>query len=182
MGMDTLKSLLGNKWCRRKKPFNSEKGHKICLRIFYHTHWTFIIILLNLEATKSDTIRHMVLLLNYRDATFWRHICTVPIIFLDAAKLGIGLIFSVYNWDQPKLVCKGAYPRVIRYHLEIRPQPQISLSGGHFPQKPGFRKMAVGQRWLVNNLISFVQFVPRLWVLRIATNIWRKMQQPQNCR
>ena len=107
---------------------------------------------------------------------------TVPIIFLDAAKLGIGLIFSVYNWDQPKLVCKGAYPRVIRYHLEIRPQPQISLSGGHFPQKPGFRKMAVGQRWLVNNLISFVQFVPRLWVLRIATNIWRKMQQPQNGR
>ena len=88
--------------------------------------------------------------------------CTVPIILLDAAKLGIGLIFSVYNWDQSKLVCKGAYQRVIRYHHEIRPQIQSSLIRGHFSQKPGFTKVAVGQIWLMNNLISFWQFVPRL--------------------
>ena len=60
---------------------------------------------------------------------------------------------------------KGAYPRVIRYHHEIQPQPQSSLTRGHFPQKPGFRKMAVGQRWPMNNLISFWQFVPMFWVL-----------------
>ena len=92
-----------------------------------------------------------------------KYLHTVPCIFLDAAKIGIGLIFSVNNWDQSKLVCKGAYQRVIRYHHEIRPQPQSSLIRGHFPQKPGFTKMAVGQRWPMNNLISFWQFLPRLW-------------------
>ena len=107
---------------------------------------------------------------------------TVPIILLDAAKLEIGLIFSVYNWDQSKLVCKGAYQRVIRYHHEIRPQPQSSLIRGHFPQKPGFTKMALAQTWPMNNLISFWQIVPRLWVLMMTPYNWRKMQQPQNGR
>ena len=107
---------------------------------------------------------------------------TVPCIFLDAAKLGIGLNFSVYNWDQPWLVCNGAYQRVIRYHHEIRPQPQSSLIRGHFPQKPGFTKMALAQTWPMNNLISFWQIVPRLWVLMMTPYNWRKMQQPQNGR
>ena len=107
---------------------------------------------------------------------------TVPCIFLDAAKLGIGLNFSVYNWDQPRLVCNGAYQRVIRYHHEIRPQPQSSLIRGHFPQKPGFTKMALAQTWPMNNLISFWQIVPRLWVLMMTPYNWRKMQQPQNGR
>ena len=58
----------------------------------------------------------------------------------------MALIFSVLNLWKPKLSWTCTYPWVIIWYQESWPQPQHGLTGGHFHEKSGLRKMGLDPR------------------------------------
>ena len=58
----------------------------------------------------------------------------------------MALIFSVLNLWKPKLSWTWTYPWVIIWYQESWPQPQHGLTGGHFHEKSGLRKMGLDPR------------------------------------